>query len=218
FKTTYSPLVSKRKRVKLEQRAGEINSSWKLIYRNPFIFPISFLVRFKIYHTFLCILVSSACCYYYVEGSLSEAQLALCTVSLFIVLLLLFGYSILYQRLVGRIYISNDSKRLRFAHVNFWGNREDVTLPIDKVIPISDTNEKLNTFHIKIALNGSPQTYYMNFGAKSIISPDDFAMAFGHNPHPAFYDDIALSEWTEEFKKRLDESKTKSNSVDTNSK
>ena len=200
--------------MKLSQRDAEIKSSWKLVYRNPFIFPISFMVRLKVYHTAFCILVSTVFCYQFIEGSLSESELILYFVALVVVLLLLVGYSVLYRRLVGRIYISNDSKSVRLAHVNFWGKREDVTLPIKKIIPISDTNDKLNTFHIKIGLNNSAQTYYMNFGRKAILDPEAFALIFGHRPHPSFYDDIAFSDLEEKLKKSHNEPfviKSKSN-------
>lgn len=180
---------------------SEINKSWEPVYRNPFIIPITLVVRCKIYHTIFTCLVFATSIYYYLEGSVQATQVAYMGIALSIVLLILFGYSILYQRVIGIAYLSKDSKLVRLAHLDFWGKRIHSDISINNIVPLSDVNLKLNTFHLKVARYDSRQVYYMNLGPKAVLNPENFTLIFGYQPHSSYIDGDHVGKNVKEEKK-----------------
>ena len=68
----------------------------------------------------------------------------------------------IFRRCVCIVYISKDETTVKIAHMSFWGRRKDVEVPLNDIIPLSETSERVGHIFWKI-------NFYENSEASKLI-------------------------------------------------
>jgi len=88
----------------------------------------------------------------------------------------------LFRKFVGILYLSEDRTKVIVSHNNFFGQRKDVTLSVDDIIPISETSETAEDLVWKLQLySGNPKYYYICTRYGGILSRKGFREIIGED-------------------------------------
>lgn len=55
----------------------------------------------------------------------------------------------MFHKAIGFLYISEDNHLVRFAYLDFWGNRVDKDVPLEDIVPFTDASRPLTDFMYK---------------------------------------------------------------------
>lgn len=141
------------KRIKVEYHGvepGKFNDEtlWIPIFRFPYIGPCYATIRFKVYLTF----VSFAACLrdlYCLLDSLNPSLLP-STILTSVTVIGMYITGNLFRQLVVQIYATEDLAHLRICRFTFFGKRRDMVLPLNAVVPLTESNRTRRTFFLKL--------------------------------------------------------------------
>ena len=68
-------------------------------------------------------------------------QLQTATVGSLLALMVLSCFGEVARRFVGFVYYHPERREVKVAHLTFWGSRQDTVVPLESVIPVSETTE-----------------------------------------------------------------------------
>ncbi|XP_061397783.1 transmembrane protein 186 [Musca vetustissima] len=154
---------------------------WRTIYRLPLIRLASAFNRVKIpYGVFNAISIP-------VAFALEQAsQLPASTATLVGAVgltswMTLSICSLLTKNLVGIIYINDNNDKMKLAYIDFWGNRNDVVIDLDDLMPESEKKRPSKfDFYQTLTLCSNDQVKYkllQRFG--QVEDPETFVAIFG---------------------------------------
>ena len=124
--------------------------AFRAVFRFPFTPIIVAICRAKIYMSGIVCLATPGLIYSALYQNLDYQYLynfGACGFS--VTTLILFGE--FFRRCVGIVYINKDYTKVKLAHVTFWGRRNDVDVPLDDIIPLSETSEHAGKIFWKIS-------------------------------------------------------------------
>jgi len=103
--------------------------------------------------------------------------------------LTLIGCGELLRKTVGFAYLSGDQSTVRISRVTFFGRRRNFDLPLEDVVPLTDTNETVDKFYWKLLLYPDCESakkegkrFFVVGGSSAILNPDKFRVIFGDVP------------------------------------
>ena len=135
-------------------KAPTEGDQFKMVYRFPYIVHARLVCRLKLYQTAFIITMTGA-------SLVSQANLFLPLVICSVSLGMLAVMGEYFRRLIGVIYVDPTQDKVKFSHLDFWGNRKDFVLPVSSVIPLSDTSENPTDIYVKLRFydKNQPQLY-----------------------------------------------------------
>lgn len=141
------------KRIKVEYHGveqGKFNDEtiWIPIFRFPYIGPCYTVIRFKVYLTFISIAVCLKNIYSLLFGL--NPNLLPTTILSATTVIGMYVTGNLFRSLVMQIYATEDLAHLRICRFTFFGKRRDMVLPIDAVVPLTETNRTRRAFFLKL--------------------------------------------------------------------
>ena len=74
----------------------------------------------------------------------------------------LFLFGEFFRRCVCLVYISKDDTTVKLSHMSFWGKRKNIEVPLDDIVPLSETSERVGNIFWKIS-------FYPNSDASKIV-------------------------------------------------
>lgn len=82
------------------------------------------------------------------------------------------------SNIVGFLYVNKTLDTMKIAHVNFWGKRVNSEIPIESIVPISESPKQVFKFYITITnyINKSEFKLLHNYG---IVDNEKFSRIFG---------------------------------------
>ena len=113
-------------------------TQWLPIFRMPAVTLVRAVIRFKLYLTGASSLVLVRELYRLLEHLTFDASPAFYLASISVAGLLLIGN--FFRSMVVQIYTTEDLKYLRFCRFSFYGNRQDIIVPMEYVMPLTETN------------------------------------------------------------------------------
>jgi len=154
-------------------------ATWKPIYFFPLIHIARLLNRLKIYQTvFTFTSVPLLTGLYYHDLSDINTVFVVTGAATF-TCLSLYIITAFFKRLIGVIYIDEAKKDLRIAHLTFWGNRKDITVPINDIIPLIESNCNARDAFVKLHRYSTEEILYLTIRFGKILEKDDFQDVFG---------------------------------------
>lgn len=173
----------------------ENSDTFRVVYRYKWIPFVALLSRLKLSMTGISCLTTPPIVYFelYDKEIVENINVVLgfwgfSVATLFIV-------SEVFRRCLGILYINQDNSKVKLAHLTFWGKRKDVTVSIDDIMPISETNENIGSIYWKMSfyedssasklLDRSKLYITTRYGV--IVDQEAFLKIFGREALPIKY-------------------------------
>ena len=115
------------------------------------------------------------------NGSLLPAQVGYVTAFSAFSLLVLGAMGEFFRKFIGIIYLSEDKSQVIISHNTFMGNRNDVLMDTDDIVPISETAENVKKELLwKVSLYGTKsRSFYICTKFGGILNSQKFTDIFG---------------------------------------
>ncbi|GIX85697.1 transmembrane protein 186 [Caerostris extrusa] len=84
-----------------------------------------------------------------------------------------------FRRLIGIISISKDGKSVKISHLTFWGRKRDVIVPLEDIVPLTESGCSPNDAYVKLVRFSSKETLYMTLRFGNILDKTKFEFVFG---------------------------------------
>ncbi len=158
----------------------DINTDdFERFYRFPYMRSVRAFSRIKLYQTGFTVWLIPTMVYLYSTGqaNLFSVQTSL-AVSIFagVMLYTMSGY---FQRLVGILSLNKDEDILRISHLTFWGKKNEVYIPLENVIPLSELPDNPQDIYVKLRWQGSDEFFYLSIKYGSILDIQKFKKVVG---------------------------------------
>lgn len=164
--------------------AGEINTTkvtdeWIMIYRFKNMMVLRFITRLKIYQTFITVALSGYSLYQYANDAQQWSETIRYSLISAFALTMLLVMGRLARRVIGIVYVNKgDPGLIRLAHMNFWGKRVNRDVPIQEILPLSDTNIKSNHF-LRLHVEKNADHFYIS-PRHALFDSAAFSRVFGN--------------------------------------
>jgi len=148
--------------------ASQDTQQFKMVYRFPYIVHARRICSLKLYQTAFVVTLTGA-------SLVTQANIVLPLVVCSISLGMLAIMGEYFRRLVGIIYVDLVNDKVKIYHLDFWGNRKDLILSVNGVIPIIDAGEHPADFYVKVQFYDKKQPpLYMTIKHGVVIDKDLF--------------------------------------------
>lgn len=155
------------------------NVQFTVFYRFPYIVAARLVSRLKLYQTAFVVSMVPVNLYYYHTGAVSlQICVGVGSASVLAMIMLYFAANF-FQRVVGLVALSSDQKLVRLSHLTFFGGRNDVIVPVDDIVPLTDIDEQSGDIFVKVRRYSSPDTLYMTLRYGHVESAQAFTQVFG---------------------------------------
>jgi len=172
-------VASKHTAVPDSIQAGPADVQFTVFYRFPYIVAARFIQRLKLYQTGLVVAAVPPTVYYYNIGAVAfQPCMGVLAVST-LAMTMLYIFANFFQRVVGLVALSDDKKLVRLSHLTFFGGRNDVIVPVDDIVPFSDSFEMSDDVFVKVRRYSTSDTLYMTLVYGHIENVDAFKRVFG---------------------------------------
>lgn len=171
-------------KIKTEKHLNEAISAeaaeWTPIYRFKRIKTIGFMSRLKIGQTGFVVSLVPLSYWWYAGGQMDQNALLMTNGAAILAMVMLYVVTAFTQRLIGVISISNDRSVVRIGYLTFWGFRQDVIVPVEDLVPISDMDYRDRDFYITLK-RYSDADFRLHMAVKefTIVDEELFEQVFG---------------------------------------
>ncbi|KAK7078397.1 hypothetical protein SK128_017331 [Halocaridina rubra] len=159
---------------------SNVTDEFKIIYRFPYITVLRTICRLKIYQTTVTSLAVPVvgCCTY--TGILPSEVLTYTLAIGSLALFMLFVMGEIFRRTVGIIYYNSIKDIVKVSHLTFWGRRRDVLIPVEDIVPFTDTSERLSDIYTHLLRYSEPKNpLYLCLRFGGIKDLESFNEIFG---------------------------------------
>ena len=135
----------------------------------------------KLYQTGLVFLMIPTSLVLLENGTLLPAHVGYITAFSVFSLVVLGAMGEFFRKFIGIIYLSEDRSQVIISHNTFMGNRRDVLMDTEDIVPVSETPENVNKELLwKVSLYGAKdRSYYICTKFGGILNSQKFADIFG---------------------------------------
>lgn len=155
------------------------DDAFEVVFKFPHIILIRALARFKIYQSAVMLsgvpLVHSAV----KEGYLTSDSAFQIYLGAGAALGTLYCISNIVRKLVCLISIHNDMKHVRLARMTFWGNRRNVIVPIESIVPLSEVGRSSHDIYTDLKTYDGSVKLYIPLTKAGIHDLENFEYIFG---------------------------------------
>lgn len=152
---------------------------WTPIYHFPLIQMARFLNRLKLYQTGFTVLSFPVSVGLYQNGFCDFTFLTVTTGSAALTCFSLYIITSFFKRLIGVIFLAEDKRNVKIAHLTFWGNRNDIVVSIEDIVPLTDGDCKANDAFVKLQRYSCEEVLYLTLRFGKILDKDNFQKIFG---------------------------------------
>lgn len=85
-------------------------------------------------------------------------------------------FSVATTNLIGFVYVNYEEKKIRLGHINFWGKRKDLDMPISQLVP---SKERLFGAYTPVKSTSSPDSLKLMVRLGTILNAAAFTEIFG---------------------------------------
>lgn len=168
-------------KVKLKSALSESapKPEYEVIFKFPYIVHMRALSRLKIFQTGITVVIIPAIGYLTLAGSVSSEVF---TYSFGIAMLagvMLYVMSSFFRRMIGLISTNQDSTIVKISHMNFWGQRVNILVPTESIVPFSEYESNPGDIFVKFLRYDTDTHLYMSLKFGGIIDKEKFSNVFG---------------------------------------
>ncbi|XP_063592725.1 transmembrane protein 186-like isoform X1 [Penaeus indicus] len=159
--------------------AGDVED-YQIIYKFPYIVLARAICRLKIYQTAVCGFAVPAVGYLAYNGVLDTQVFASTAAVGGLAFVMLFVMGEIFRRTVGHIYYNARKDIVKVSHLSFWGNRKDIFIPVEDLVPITDTSDIPSDIYVHLLRFSKPKDslyLFLRFGG--IRDTEKFTYALG---------------------------------------
>ncbi|CAG0915324.1 unnamed protein product [Notodromas monacha] len=137
--------------------------NFKLVFRFPYIRAAKLVCRLKLYQTGVTVIAFPATTVMQMQGLLEpHVSVTLGFVSVF-ALGMLGVMGEIFRKLVGILYVNEATNEVKIAHLTFFGSRNDIVVPMEDIVPMSDSSENVNDAYVKLMRYSTKDPFYVCF-------------------------------------------------------
>lgn len=152
---------------------------WVTVYHFPFIVVARMMARAKLFQTIIACTTVPITFVMSLTGLCSEQTFTYYAFVSMFACAMLYVFGNIFRRLVGIAYISEDGKMARFAHLTFFGRRQESYVQVEDIIPLKYSNEILRDFYCKIERLSNDEVLYLCLKFGGIVNNNGFEKVFG---------------------------------------
>jgi len=153
--------------------------NFTIFYRFPYITAARFISRLKLYQTAVVVLAVPPAAYYYNVGVIPLEPCVGVFAASTVALIMLYFFANFFQRVVGLVALSDDQTLVRLSHLTFFGGRNDIIVPVDDIVPLSDVSERGSDVFVKVCRYSTTKTLYMTLSYGHVENRETFQKVFG---------------------------------------
>ena len=146
----------------IENSSGNDFDAYKEIFRFAHIPILLIVCRGKIYITASICTCSPIILYSWFYDNLGQQDLNVFGSLMGFSVGTLFFFGEFFRRCVCMVYISKDDTTVKLSHMSFWGKRKNIEVPLEDIIPLSETSERVGNIFWKVS-------FYPNSDASKIV-------------------------------------------------
>lgn len=162
------------------QKAGDGKSEeFDVVYRFPGIKYCRVLSRLKLLQTATTLLVLPPVCYLHLQQQLPQAVLLYTAGIAIFAGVMLYGMSYFFRRIIGLIYLSRSGRTVKVAHLTFWGRRNDICCPLEKVMTLDEVGDARGELLLRFRRYDSTEILYFTIKYGQIVDRQKFLQIFG---------------------------------------
>lgn len=163
------------------ESSNKPRNNYQMIYKFPYIVQCRTVSRIKIYQTAITSIAVPVVGYLTHVGTV-DFQGFLATLSIgTLATVMLYVMGEFFRRLVGIIYYNPSESSVKISHLSFWGNRKEVYVPLDDIVPLTDTDDNPTDVYVKLLRYSKPKSkLYMSLRFGEIVDSEKFVEVFGH--------------------------------------
>ncbi|XP_071616523.1 transmembrane protein 186 [Heliangelus exortis] len=164
----------------VQQKAGnEKKEEFKLVYRFPGIKYCRVLSRLKLLQTATTLVMLPPISYLYLQDQVSQNVLLYTTGVTLFAGAMLYGMSYFFRRIIGFIYLSENSHTVKVAHLTFWGRRNDIYCPLETVMTLDEVGDSKGELLLQFKRYNTTDVLYFTIRFGQIVDRQKFAQIFG---------------------------------------
>ena len=157
-----------------------LEDDFSLVYRFPHIATVRGLARLKLYTTAVMLLFLPPYHFYAPVTSTAFAHdHRLLYAGMIAALINLYYIGNVTRKLVGVISIHEDGKHVRIGRLTFWGNRRNIIVPIDSIIPLSEGKRSIKDIYTDVKSYDGSVDLHIALRYGGIHDMDNFEFIFG---------------------------------------
>jgi len=163
-----------------QMSCNQEKKEFAIFYRFSYIRLARFLSRLKIYQTGLTVIAVPPAIYCYSVDLIGIESCIGATCLSSVAMILLYFIGNFFRRVVGLVALSTDEQLVRISRLTFWGNRRDIYVSPDDIVPLGEYEDNLGDAYVKMRLYSEPaDVFYMFLRYGSIVDHVKFAKVFG---------------------------------------
>lgn len=155
-------------------------NDYQMIYKFPYIVQSRTVSRLKIYQTAITSVAIPVVGYLTHVGTV-DIQGFLATLSIGgLATLMLYVMGEFFRRLVGIVYYNSSESSVKISHLSFWGNRKDIYVPLEDIVPLTDTDDSPTDVYVKLLRYSKPKSkLFLSLRFGGIVDSEKFVEVFG---------------------------------------
>lgn len=152
---------------------------YELVYEFPYIVHTRVAARLKIYQTAITLIAAPYVHIAAQQGHIPQELATSCTVASLLALGTLYYLSFITRRLVGLVGMDKDRKSVKLAHMTFWGNRKDLVVPLNTIVPFTEGNTSCQDLYMDLKTYDNSVHLYLSLRFGGVKDLDLFELIFG---------------------------------------
>ncbi|XP_058495802.1 transmembrane protein 186 [Solea solea] len=160
-------------------RYSDLSSQkYTMIYTLPHITLLRAISRLKLLQTAITVVILPPVYVLYLQGSASFSVVSYTTGMALFAGAMLYTASHFFRRVVGIMYLDPSQTTLKVSHLTFWGQRNDIFLPVSDVMTIADTGDSTKETILKLKRYSNSQTMYFSTYYGRVVDQLGFEKVF----------------------------------------
>ncbi|XP_035230590.1 transmembrane protein 186-like isoform X2 [Stegodyphus dumicola] len=156
------------------------DAEWTPVYYFPLINLGRLLNRFKLYQTTFTVAAIPIGCIMYKYNLVDLTFINVVVGAATFACLTLYVFTMFFRRFIGIIYVTKDEKYVKISHLTFWGRRNNIILPVQNLVPLTDGECKATDAYMKLHMYNSSEYLYLTLRFGRILDYDKFQNVFGN--------------------------------------
>ena len=149
------------------------------MYYFPYMKYLRIISRIKLAQTFFTVSITPLMWHLSITGQITENQAFYSVAVATFALMMLYAMSVFLRRIIGIIYLHQDRNHIKVAHLTFWGNRRDLSIPVSDVIPIAESGDKPSEILLRLKRYSTADKFYFTLKYGQVTDRKRFCEVFG---------------------------------------
>lgn len=181
--------IDRKKLSTIDQKSNLVvdpaDIDWTPIYRFNRIRTAGLISRLKIVQTIFVVVLVPTMIYCSEQDQVSIDTMQTSIFAATFAMIMLYAMSAVLRRCIGVISISSDRQRIRIGYLTFWGNRRNLEIPLEDLVPLQEGNRSLDSKkklppYVHVKRYSNEKFYlYLPLWQVSLVDRQLFEMAFG---------------------------------------